>query len=225
MPGGAALLSGRADPVNATGAAASAHPRSTRPPSRGREGGSGTGEDRDLRHISAVPPPGCRHRAGRSRAAYAPRGHPGGQVIARPPRTCRCAWNTVWWAAAPVLKTRRYPSPNPSASAIARAASKRWGGRCGLTLREVGGVRVVAARDHQHVRGGLRVEVAEGEGRLALVDHVGRDVPGDDLAEQAVLGGRVAHGDSMPHPPRAPRWADRVVRRVNRLPGLRVLLP
>ena len=34
-------------------------------------------------------------------------GHPGGQVIARPPRTCRWAWKTVWWAAAPVLKTSR----------------------------------------------------------------------------------------------------------------------
>ena len=33
--------------------------------------------------------------------------HPGGQVIVRPPSTCRWAWNTVWWADAPVLNTRR----------------------------------------------------------------------------------------------------------------------
>ena len=30
-------------------------------------------------------------------------------------------------------------------------------------------------------------EVAEGEGGAGLVHHVGRDVPGDDLAEQAVV--------------------------------------
>ena len=33
--------------------------------------------------------------------------HPGGQVMARPPSTCMWAWKTVWWAAAPVLNTRR----------------------------------------------------------------------------------------------------------------------
>src|SRR4029079_1482425 len=50
---------------------------------------------------------------------------PGGQVIVRPPSTCRCAWKTVWCAAAPVLKTIRYPASRPSCAATAPAAATR----------------------------------------------------------------------------------------------------
>ena len=57
-------------------------------------------------------------RSGRSRSGAAastgasadgspPRSQPGGQVIERPPSTCRWAWKTVWWACAPVLNTIR----------------------------------------------------------------------------------------------------------------------
>jgi len=63
------------------------------------------------------PPCGPLSHATHAKGAYAPvRGrsrpfararHPGGHAIARPPRTCRCTWCTVWPAWDPVFATRR----------------------------------------------------------------------------------------------------------------------
>lgn len=36
---------------------------------------------------------------------YGQLAYPGGQLRPRPPRTCACAWKTVWPAPLPVLKT------------------------------------------------------------------------------------------------------------------------
>src|SRR5579875_587547 len=47
-------------------------------------------------------------------------------------------------------------------------------------------VRVVVARDHQHVRGGLRVDVTEGDYPLSVQHDRGRDRSGRDTAEQTV---------------------------------------
>ena len=53
----------------------------------------------------------------------------------------------------------------------------------------------------QDVRRRLRVEILEGEGVLVLVDLGGRDLAGDDLAEEAVRIGHVAKATD-PAPPR-----------------------
>ncbi len=55
----------------------------------------------------------------------------------------------------------------------------------GADRSEVGDV---LARDDQHVRGRLRVGVAKGNGGGVGADDVGRDVTGDDRAEEAVGG-------------------------------------
>jgi len=44
----------------------------------------------------------------------------------------------------------------------------------------------MVARDHQHVRGRLRVDVPESEDALTFKHHRGRDLPGRDTAEQAL---------------------------------------
>ncbi len=44
----------------------------------------------------------------------------------------------------------------------------------------------VAARDQENVDRGLRRDVAEGENVVRLVDEVGRDVTGGELAEETV---------------------------------------
>ena len=49
-----------------------------------------------------------------------------------------------------------------------------------------GDVRVMVARDHQDVRGRLRVDVPESEDPLAVKHHRGRDLPARDTAEQAL---------------------------------------
>lgn len=51
---------------------------------------------------------------------------------------------------------------------------------------ERGGVRVMDAGDDEDVGGGLGVDVAEGDRGVGLPDDGGRDLTGDDLAEQAV---------------------------------------
>jgi hypothetical protein len=56
--------------------------------------------------------------------------------------------------------------------------------RVGGDQRGRGGV--VLLGDHQHVRRRLRVDVAEGEDAVGLVDDVGRDLTGDHAAEEAV---------------------------------------
>ena len=82
----------------------------------------------------------------------------------RPPRTCACAWKTVWPASRPVLKTMREPAAGdllvlghggrlqtgPSAARSGPRPQRRHGG-------------VVRLRDDQHVGRGLRVDVAEGQ--------------------------------------------------------------
>ena len=55
----------------------------------------------------AAAPPSRARPGRRRRGASRPVPHPGGQVIVRPPSTCRWAWKTVWCAEAPVLKTSR----------------------------------------------------------------------------------------------------------------------
>ncbi len=59
--------------------------------------------------VSGVPPQPASTRLSPTaqQPGRAAAGHPGGQVIVRPPSTCRCAWKTVWCAAAPVLNTSR----------------------------------------------------------------------------------------------------------------------
>jgi hypothetical protein len=49
-----------------------------------------------------------------------------------------------------------------------------------------GDVRVMVARDHQNVRGRLRVDVPESEDPLTIKHYRGRDLPGCDTAEQAL---------------------------------------
>jgi len=57
-------------------------------------------------------------------------------------------------------------------------------------LRERGDVLL---RDQQDVRRRLRLDVAEPQDRVGLVHDVGRDLPDDDLAEEAVGIEGVAH--------------------------------
>src|SRR5580693_6763708 len=64
-----------------------------------------------------------------------------------------------------------------------------------------GDVRVMVARDHQDVRGRLRVDVPEGDDALTVKHHRSRDLPGRDTAEQALwhttiimAGGRWSDG-------------------------------
>ena len=52
---------------------------------------------------------------------------------------------------------------------------------------ELGGVGDVLPRYDEDVDGRLRVDVAEGHGVLGLRHDVGRDLPGYDPAEQAVV--------------------------------------
>lgn len=51
----------------------------------------------------------------------------------------------------------------------------------------------VAFGDDEHVHGGLRVEVGEGEGVGVLVQALDGDLAGDDFAEEAVGGQGVGH--------------------------------
>jgi hypothetical protein len=55
-----------------------------------------------------------------------------------------------------------------------------------VALIEDGGVGKVLLRDHQHVGGGTRREIAERDDFLAFGYHVRRDLPGDDSAKNAV---------------------------------------
>src|SRR5690606_13498558 len=66
-------------------------------------------------------------------------------------------------------------------------------------------VRDVLPRDHQDVRGRLRVDVAEGYGPLALADDLGGHLARHDLAEQAI-GVPLRHLRPLPlRPPSAGR--------------------
>lgn len=59
--------------------------------------------------------------------------------------------------------------------------------RVETTLRRgLGRIDPVPAGDDQEVGGRLRMQVTEGDRLVVAADHLGRDVPGDDLAEQAV---------------------------------------
>ena len=118
-------------------------------------------------------------RSRRSRASIGPSG--------APPSTCACTWNTSWPPYAPVLNISRKPSPSsPSSSATAAAVGQHLGGQRRVALGERRDVGVVLLRDDQDVHRRLRVDVAEGERGVGLPDHGGRDLPGDDAAEQAV---------------------------------------
>lgn len=56
--------------------------------------------------------------------------------------------------------------------------------RCGLD--QSGGVGLVLLRDDQNMHGSLRFPVPEGHRGIGFVNDVGRDLAGDDLAEEAV---------------------------------------
>src|SRR5699024_3738319 len=53
-------------------------------------------------------------------------------------------------------------------------------------VRQVAHVAVVLPRHHQQVDRGLRAEVLEGDHLFVLVDALGGDLAGDDLAEDAL---------------------------------------
>jgi len=67
-----------------------------------------------------------------------------------------------------------------------RSEQRRVGG---CELRDVG---VVLPGHDQHVQWGLRMQVPEGDRIGVLGDDVGRDLPGDDPAEQTLRGDRHA---------------------------------
>src|SRR5699024_1828626 len=68
-------------------------------------------------------------------------------------------------------------------------------------LRELGHVPAMCPGHDEHMHRSLRVQVLEGDHVVVLVDALGGDVPGDDLAEDAVrivtlcdgLGEAVSH--------------------------------
>ncbi len=64
--------------------------------------------------------------------------------------------------------------------------------RCGLD--QPSGVGLVLLRDDQYVHGSLRFQVPEGHRGVGFMDDVGRDLTGDDLAEEAVGFG---HGGTV----------------------------
>ena len=100
-----------------------------------------------------------------------------------PPSRCRCRWNTVCPASAPLLITTRNASSTPSWRAILPAASMQMAEQR-LVLRPA---RRRAARSpssgRQDVDRRLRMDVLEGEAQLVLVDDVRGDFARDDLAE------------------------------------------
>src|SRR5512147_1534713 len=55
-----------------------------------------------------------------------------------------------------------------------------------LQKRQSGMASLVLRSDDQEVRRRLRVDVHEGDGVVVLVDDLGRDLAGGDLAEEAV---------------------------------------
>lgn len=52
---------------------------------------------------------------------------PGGQLIWRPPMTCRCKWYTDWQPLGPSLTTTRYPWDRPSCLATCRGRRRQAG--------------------------------------------------------------------------------------------------
>src|SRR3990170_3738371 len=58
--------------------------------------------------------------------------------------------------------------------------------QAGVGIGQGMGIGDVAARDDEHVRRRLRVDVAEGDDLVILVDPVGRDLARHDAAEEAV---------------------------------------
>src|SRR5690606_32626067 len=71
---------------------------------------------------------------------------------------------------------------------------------------ELGGVAVALLRDHQHMGGGLRVDVPDGDDPFVLEDDVSGDLAVDDPQEQVVA---VAHASRLSDfcAPRSPCWA------------------
>ena len=98
-------------------------------------------------------------------------------------------WNTVCHAAAPHAFRRLTPSaPSRSrarrAISWARSAAVRPGPSASISIRSA----AWALRDHQRVPPGRGVDVHEGERPLGLGDLLGRQVAGDDGAEDAGHG-------------------------------------
>ena len=84
----------------------------------------------------------------------------------------------------PVLNTVR-KSPRPCASTTARMPANRAALASASAPRSTMFAKC-CLRDHQDVRRRLRVDVVERQRVVVLVDLVGRDVAGDDRAEEAV---------------------------------------
>ena len=114
-------------------------------------------------------------------------------VKAAPASTCTCAWKIVWPASRPVLTIIRYASADALLLGHACREPEDVGevpvGGC----RQRGDGGLVTARHDEDVDGRRRVDVAEGERPLALGHAVGRDVPVEDLADEAVTGGPRGH--------------------------------
>ena len=95
-------------------------------------------------------------------------------------------WKTVCQAAAPQALIRLMPSAPRTSFIRLREPLRgehRRGQVIGGDLEQVGGV---LPRHDQCVARRRRVDVHEGDGPLVGVDHLARDRPGDDPAEQAV---------------------------------------
>ena len=114
--------------------------------------------------------------------------HPGGQAIDRPPSTCRWAWKTVWCAAGAGVEHQ----PVALAETLrlrdrARPRRTRSTAVSGSPAASVGGVRRSGCAGPP-ARGSAPAGSRSRKATVVSVscDHVGRDVAGDDLAEQAV---------------------------------------
>ena len=121
---------------------------------------------------------------------------PGGQPSPRPPSRCTCTWcdRLAGLGAGvghqPVARLVAVPLHQPLPAGHRVGGGDHLGEQRGVGGGQRDDVAVVVLGDHQHVRGRLRVDVAEGQHPVRLGDDRGRHLPGDHAAEQAVRHGR-----------------------------------
>ncbi len=121
--------------------------------------------------------PGCRltKRLNRARPSRA-----------RPPSTCRCAWNTTCPPSRLTFIATRYPG-SPCVRRDALGDQQQTAEQRALFRREVVERRDVRLRDDEAVKRRLRMNVLERQHLAVLVDAVGGQLAGHDPAEQAFL--------------------------------------
>ena len=98
-------------------------------------------------------------------------------------------WSTVWPACVPTLKTVRQPSHQPLVLGDLPGHDVQVADQRGVVVVEDVERRDVLSRHDEHMRRRLRVDIAEGDGAVVLLDQLRWDLAVDDLAEQAVAHG------------------------------------